>query len=439
MKNLYPTLPFESSCFFATAAAASLVRARATIHRYPASYIKPSPFVLLRKSSVAKANVEKLMSRVLGVYDALGNEKFDFLVIGSGSGASANFCGAMHAPLLPVHTMVVKLQRMDPDDMQRYADETVKHAKTVVKNNDGIEVVIHQDPIHDRPFVSNFLIIRMKFTKLLGVYKSFIEARLKKGGTLVFLRCSYPWKWYKLADKIWFQLGGYGDIGYEEYANGSDRIDRWLERVGEKHHGGWGMQLETETKEESEWGTNMGIEEDAKRFCEENGYNFMSFDFKHPCDCSLLASYLWNEKNERSRGFMLDTFWTFSPTAAKISRYIPYWAPWPDEGTLKVVDAHVEKLKELDAPEKVIFGRHPAFGPDIAGISTWKKMLERHFDEVKLCGHLSDDVDSVGIIEGAGAITDYIKKTTKWAEKVNGESGKVLTLDDLKAAAKKVQ
>jgi hypothetical protein len=70
-------------------------------------------------------------------------------------------------------------------------------------------------------------------------------------------------------------------------------------------------------------------------------------------------------------------------------RLIPLWLPWPDEDTLKFGDQYLQRLKK-DVSVKyryrkpIIFGRQFALGPDIAGISEWKLMLEKNFPEANI-------------------------------------------------------
>jgi hypothetical protein len=393
--KIRPPLPLDSASFFMTATSAFL----------SGKSIDPINLLGYLRLLFMEMEVEKLIKSYLGTYRALGKRKFEFIVIGPGSGASSNLCCALDAPLLPPHVMIAKIKRMDPDDMESYMKECLK-LRSKLGEMDGKEVVIHQDPVHDRPLVKFMLIMRIKFLSLPETYKKFISSHLSRDGTLLFWHCSYPWEWYEVGEKIWFQLGGYGDISWKEYAEGSERIDRWLERINEKHRGGWGIDYPSRRKEESEWGVPFSLGKDVKIFCDENGFDFISMSSEHPL--SLLPSYLWREIVGQ-KTCIIDTFWTYSGV---YSGYLPLWIPWPDSGTLRILKEKIQRIKELGVQE-VIFGNHPAFGPDIAGISSWSSFLEKHFKKVHLHGYISDTTDKIGLISGARAIRSYINKFSR--------------------------
>ena len=139
MKTIYPRIAIESSSFFTTAVAAALADIRAqSNYKYLWHYLKPSPHVLYTQKRGEKTDVNKLAENVIECYDIFGDKKFDYIIIGPGSGGAADIANAMNAPLLPVHTMVIELRLFNPirpDDIEMYAKEGTYLAERILKNN----------------------------------------------------------------------------------------------------------------------------------------------------------------------------------------------------------------------------------------------------------------------------------------------------------------
>ena len=452
MKTIYPSVSVESSSFFTSSVAAALANIRAqSRYKYLWQYLNPSPHIIYRRKTANIINVENLANNTIKAYDILKNKKFDSIIIGPGSGGLADIANAMNSPMLPVHTMVIEMRIFNPirpDDIQRYAKGGSELGKIILKNNKNIDIVIHDDVIHDRTMIRWHLINRIKFKKLPKAYDFFIKKFLKKNGTIIFIENTQSWKQYRINKNIWFQLGGYGGIKFEEYINGSERIDKWLKKSIQRHRGGWSLDYPVKEMPESEWGTPIGLGEDIKDYCKKNKLKFIKIQTDHITNLSLLSSYLWYERNKKdgySNGYSIGTFWAHSPTASALSRYIPYWAPWPDELTLNIVNNHLKKmLTDFDVPKKAIFARHGAIGPDIVGIRGWKNMLRNHFNkkDIELHGSLTNLVYNgikkrVHSLATLNSIESYIKNITIQAKRVNNKSNPSLTTNDLINIARK--
>ena len=453
MKTIYPSICVESSSFFTSSAAAALVNIRAqSRYKYLWHYFRPSLYIIYRRKTANIINVENLADNVIRAYDVLENKKFNSIIVGPGSGAAADIANAMNAPLLPVHTMAIELRLFNPiklDNIKKYLREGSELAKIILKNNKNIDIIIHDDVIHDRTMIKRYLINRIKFNKLPEAYNFFIKKYLKKDGTVIFIENTQSWKQYKIDKNIWFQLGGYGGIEFEEYVNGSERIDNWLKKSNQNHNSGWSLDYPVEQRPESEWGTPIGLDKDVNNYCKKNKLNFIKIQTDHITNLSLLSAYLWYERNKKdghSNGYSIGTFWAHSPTASALSRYIPYWVPWPDEQSLKIADSHLNRMiNDFDVPKKVIFARHGAIGPDIVGIRGWEDMLGKHFDKknIKLHGSLTNLVynrikKSVHSLATLNSIESYIKDITIWAKKLDKKSKDSLTINDLIRIARKL-
>ena len=99
--------------------------------------------------------------------------------------------------------------------------------------------------------------------------KDLVEC-VKKNGTIIFIENTQSWKQYRIDKNIWFQLGGYGGIKFEEYVSGSERINNWLKKSIQRHRGGWSLNYPVEQRPESEWGTPRGLDKNIKNYCKKN-------------------------------------------------------------------------------------------------------------------------------------------------------------------------
>ncbi len=440
MDIIYPEIPVESSSYFTASTAAGLLDIRAhNMFTLPWQYLKWAGYLCINKKYARRFSVERFISKVISKYSLISG-KFNSIVIGPGSGGISHIGTALNSPTLPVQTMFFQIKSMHPDNVEGYAKYASELGREILKNNRNIEILIHQDPIHDRDIVKWLLLNRIKFKQLPETYKMFIKDRLEENGTVLFIYDSFPWYWYELDEDIWFQLGGYGDVTFEEYSRGSLRVREWMEKIGAKRTYGWSMDFKKKKREESEWGTPREFFDSAQDELESMGVNWVEIEVKHPSELGLLGTLMWikrNEKDGKSYGYIVENFWVHSTSAAADSRYIPYWAPFSDIQSIKYCEEHLSKVVEsYDIEKRAILGRAPAYGPDIGGISQWKEAMENIFEKVELKGHISDNIYFIKPNEAILANVGYIEEMYRWAKNINIRSKGQLSIDEVLETAK---
>jgi len=451
LKTIYPRISVESSSFFVTTTAAGLMNIRAqSSQRNILRYLGLSNFDFFSVERAENVRVDEQVKMMLHPYTRIKDRKFKRVLVGAGSGATAHIANCLDCPMLPSHTMVAKnlIIPMNPDNKEDYLKLAVRIAQLILAHNKGIEIIIHYDPIHDRLWLERYVINRIKFLEVNQAYRDFFEERIEKEGDIIFVYNSQKFDYYKIADNIFLQLGGYGGISQQEYENGSETIDSWLEKSHSSKRGGWKFDYEKTSNEESEWGTRKEFCNNVREYCKEKGYNFIEVNINHIMEASLLAACLWhlrNNKDGRSNGFLIETSWAHSPTAAAMSRYVPYWIPWADYSSMAIADAHLKQLTKLDIPRVAKFARYAELGPDIAGMKEWASVLGKYFGENIECfgdrteiNYPSGRRDIELFITRLFEIPGFIESVTEWAEQINAKSSAEVSTQEFTVTAKKL-
>ena len=324
--------------------------------------------------------------------------EYDAVIVGAPSGGAAHLGSLLGAPFLTQHFLLAFKGRFPIDDSTRYLAGCEKASRTIVENNPDVHVIIHYDPIHDRFLVKGTGFIRIKLLNFPGTYRDFIASRLKKNGAIILLGCRYPWKQYRIAERISYQLGGLGGVTPDEFYAGSERIAEFISRersVSEKSsggqtHSGWlldGYPLE-ETPE-SEWGLIESFAEDVKSFASERGFGLIEINLNHPDELSTLMFKAFGKlissehPNARPLIFM-DSFTNSSPSFNRKVSARPLWLPFICDDSY---DYAVKILDREPAETEILLALHPTFCDpfDLTPLEKWMKYLAR-FRKVTLVG-----------------------------------------------------
>jgi len=269
---------------------------------------------------------EELAQWAVSLYDDLEGP-FDAILIGAPNGGVANIAAALRAPFLSQHFLISFRDPTHPDDIAAYQEHGQRLARAILTRNPDVAVINHYDPVHDRFLVRHVNHIRLKLLSLPRAYREFILARLRPGGTIVFVDCRYPWLQYRVDERLAFQVGGLGGISPEEFIEGRPEIEALRGKPG-----GWSLDLPLEKRPESEWGTLPPLREVCEEFAARHGYRFVALEADHPERYSLWgfeAHRRLSEKEGREpQGVLVETFTQISPIAALRSRLLPLWLPF---------------------------------------------------------------------------------------------------------------
>ena len=384
---LYPKIPIESSSFFFESCLANQFNDKASsIPRIASSFV-PSDFLYYSNSRISRLNVEKLSKKMLSDINFLKQKKFDYLIIGPGSGAIADISSTLNSVFLPTHATFIRatLRFMKLDKINDYMSVCEKIGNLVKKKNNGIDIVLHYDPIHDRALLKHYFVFRAKFLEINNYYSKLIRDLLKKDGVIIYFENKQPWPWHRISDNVWLQLGGYGGLSFEEYQGVSERLSTIVDKVV------WRLSSEKRLMYDSEWGSSKDFGDSIREFCNNNGFGFYRITSKHIMDLSFFSSLLfYNAFKPRLNGFLIENFWAYSSTAAQLSRMVPYWIPWPDSISTYRAHAHLKKLLSFDIPQTARIGRFSALGPDILSVEEWNNTFRNIFKRTEFYGAVGD-------------------------------------------------
>jgi hypothetical protein len=220
--------------------------------------------------------------------------------------------------------------------------------------------------------------LRVKLIELPEEYKNFIRDRVKKGGYVLFLEGGAEWLQYRLGDRKYFQVGGWGDIPAEEYLGGSERITKFCKKEGLKNTSWQLKDYPLERRPESEWGTEPGLEESIRRFCLVEGLQFVKIRFEDPFDFSLLAYRLVKEQfsrqNIETNGTLVEVFSQYDPLAVYRYGLLPLWLIFNTRDSLQFL-AKMSKEFEHNKPLLVSLLSTFSVTPDMAGWEEWQEVL----------------------------------------------------------------
>lgn len=304
---------------------------------------------------------------------------FPALTIGAGlGGASAHLALSLGGPFLP-QAFVVTLKGGSYDGKARtYFERSMSLAAKITQHNPDIITIQHFDPVHDEWLTRRVNHLRFKITELIEPYQEFIHANLIDGGTIYYLDCGAEWLQYQIEERIFFQLGGWGDISAQEYIEGSARINNYCQANGMQFTD-WQLSGYPLIKgAESEWGSAPGLDSSIEEFCENHGYRFCPIRLKHPHDYSRLAFAAVRRQLEledrEPAGVQIEMFSQFDPSTVQLAGLLPLWLIFNTWDSLNFLES---MAKDFPKNVAVFFSPLSTFTltPDLVPWSRWETAL----------------------------------------------------------------
>lgn len=305
---------------------------------------------------------------------------FPCITIGAGlGGASAHLSLATGGPFLP-QAFVLTLRGGSPDgDITTYLHRSLKLAASTTQKNPELLAIQHYDPIHDEWMTRYVNHLRFKLLDLPEEYKVYIRQNLKAGGAICYLDCEAKWLRYRLGDRHYFQVGGWGDISPEEYLDSSQRIRQYAQQV-KLAKTDWRLgDYPLERGPESEWGSEPALIEKLEEFCDQEGYTLVTISLPEPHDYSRLAyqacQRLISKAGREPQGVLIEMFSQFDPTAVFLGGLLPLWLvynTWDSLAFLKTM------LESFPAQKQVFFAPLATFTPtpDLVPWKEWEAALQ---------------------------------------------------------------
>ncbi len=334
----------------------------------------------LPSSRAADLATADLVEERLSDYAGLPGS-FDCIVVGSAlGGAAAHLAAVLGAPFLP-QAFVLGLRGGSPqDEVEAHLARTRPVAAGILERNPDLMAISHFDPVHDHWLTGVLSHLRLKLIGMPAGYRRFIGERLRPGGTILFLDCEARWLRFRLGERMVCQIGGWGDLGPEEFIEGSERIDRFLSQEGSPHRGGWRPgEGDLEEGPESEWGTEPGLAEALQAYAESGGFHFERIRMDHPHDFSALAyeahEALLRRTGRRPQGVLVEIFTQYDPYMALAARLLPLWLIFNTADSLRFLQSFRDRFPQ-GVP--VFFSALVTLSrtPDMASWQDWARALE---------------------------------------------------------------
>jgi hypothetical protein len=324
--------------------------------------------------------IDDLAQERLNDYAQLGEETFPALTIGAGlGGASAHLAMALGGPFLPQAFVTTLKGGSKNGDVRTYFQRSAELARQISANNPNIITIQHYDPVHDEWMTRYVNHLRFKLIDLPQVYIDFIHTHLQPGGAICYLDSQAKWLRYRVGERNFFQVGGWGDISPQEFLEGSARIEKFCKAV-HLEECNWRLPgYPEESGPESEWGCEPGLGEALQAFCQQQGYRFVPISLPEPHHYSRLAyesvRHLLLKEDRQPAGVLIEMFSQYDVTAVMESGLLPLWLVFNTWDSLAF-------LKEMRAAfphnKPVFFSPLSTFTstPDLAPWEQWAQALE---------------------------------------------------------------
>ena len=323
-------------------------------------------------------SIERLAAERLQDYDRLPG-KFPCITIGAAlGGAAAHLADALGGPFLP-QAFVTALHGGSPNgDVRTYFERSARLAAQIADQNPGLITIQHYDPVHDGWLTRIINHLRFKLIELPQAYQEFLRQRLQPGGAVCFLDCGAQWLRYRVGERSFFQVGGWGDLSAQEFLEGSERMSAYCRSAGFSHCD-WRLPGYTpESGPESEWGCEAGLGQALEEFCARQGYQFVRISLPEPHDYSRLAyqavARLCEKQGRQPGGVFIEMFSQFDATAVRRGALLPLWLVFNTWDSLKFLQAMRPSFPQ---GSQVFFSPLSTFTltPDLVPWDDWEQAL----------------------------------------------------------------
>lgn len=338
--------------------------------------------------------------------------KFPAITVGIGmGGTTAHLALALGGPFLPQAFVMTLKNGTMKGDVNAYNQLSLDVAKKITQNNPDLMSIQHYDPVHDGWLVKRVNHLRVKLVELPQEYKDFIKQKVVAGGDVVYLEGTAKWKRFRTGERNVFQVGGWGDISDEAFIFGNPRLDAFArkEKLDFYHWMLNGFPLEEGP--ESEWGSEAGLGEALKAFCEKEGFNFIKISYQDPNNFSKLAFFakkrILENANLEPAGVAVEMFSQFDTSIIDHSRLLPLWLIFNTMDSLRFLES---MTSEFPKEKPVFFSSLATFSvtPDLVPFSEWERVL-KNFETINI-GARKDHYPADTL-----ALLDWKKPLEKWA------------------------
>ncbi|QJQ94950.1 MULTISPECIES: hypothetical protein [Halomonadaceae] len=322
-------------------------------------------------------NAERIAEWVTARYP---KRRHQAVMIGSASGAMTHLAAAFDIPWLP-QTFFLPVRHLggDNDDPKGALEFGKKYGPRLLEANPELQLHHMHDANQDRLMVEYMDYFRVKRLVLGKAYEHFLKTHLEPGGTIIVVECQRKWPTKRLGERHFFQHGALGGATEEEFYQGSERVEEYLERYDSPVRR-WDSPEPDGESPEAEWGFEPALRDDILRFAAQQGYKVKRLLFTEPDDLSpLVADFYrdwYRERGMKSNRLLVESFIMLEPYWALRTGSVPFWMKFNMEPSAKAIEHYLDSSEPYDEVNLMLFNN----GVEAVGfppIERWKGVLAR--------------------------------------------------------------
>lgn len=312
------------------------------------------------------------------VVDRYPTRGYPAVLVGSTNGALVHLAALLGIPWLP-QTFLLPVERdLDPDDPTADLEWGRRAARPLLDANPDLTLHQMSDPNQDRLPIERLAYFRVKSLRLGPAYEEFLETVLSPDGTIVLVDCELEWPTTDAGERHAFQFGGVGDVGPDEYREGSERIAAFLERQG-SDRSQWDPPEPDGDAPEAEWGFDDALGRDVIRFAERQKYAVRRLSFERPDDVSPFVAAFYRDRYAAAgiepRRLVVDTFAQVDPWWTLRTGSVPFWLTFTTEDDARTLERYLDATG-YDEIYVSLFS-HGVESAGLTPIERWRSLAER--------------------------------------------------------------
>jgi hypothetical protein len=326
---------------------------------------------------IGEVSAERLSAWVASEYPP---RQYPAAFVGSSNGALVHLACALGAPFLP-QTFLIPVRRsgIDPDDPAADMAWGREPGRRLLDANPELQLHHMHDPNQDRLMIQRMTYFRVKRRALGHGYTSFLEERLRPGGTIFLVECERRWPVTTVGPRHYFQPGAMGGLEPDAYLHGSPAVADYLARYGSARRR-WEPPPTDGEQPEAEWGFEPALRDDVEALAERRGYRLRRIVFTDPEDVSPLVADLhrwwYRRRGIESRRLVSDSFIVMEPYWTLRTASVPWWAKFGVEPSADRLERYLDESEPFDEIGLMLFS-HGIRGAGFAPIERWRAVLRR--------------------------------------------------------------
>ncbi|MFA9432961.1 hypothetical protein [Egicoccus sp. AB-alg2] len=307
------------------------------------------------------------------------DRRYPAVALGSSSGAAVFLDAALGAPWLPQTVFLPVRHPVHPDDPTKAMEQGIESGRALVEANPDWQLHHMHDANQDRLMVRILTYFRVKRRNLGAGYEQFLADRLPPGGTILLYECRTTWKTTRIGERHVFQHGAVGGATEDEFHEGSERVEEYLERYDSPKRVWDGPEPDT-LSPEAEWGFEEALRDDVLRLAKERRYTVRRIVFDGPDDLSPLVAdlYRWWYRRRRipANRLMVTSFVINDPMQTLRTGSVPYWMRFNMKPSLEALHHFLDEREPFDDIHLALF-QHGVHAVGIPSPDDWKALLDR--------------------------------------------------------------